>query len=79
VFLIDGAQANFLIQKESYYQRGCHFVSLTELFSKMADEVSIQKILISIQEYERLKDIEQKYIELQKHRKISGIIFYLST
>jgi hypothetical protein len=36
----------------------------------MADEASIQKMLISITEYERLKDIEQKYIELHQKKNI---------
>jgi hypothetical protein len=32
----------------------------------MADHTSIEKILINVSEYERLKNIEEKYIHLQK-------------
>jgi hypothetical protein len=49
-------------------RKSIDFFVLKSQTAKMSDHSSVEKILISVTEYERLKEIEQKYIDHQNNQ-----------
>lgn len=58
---------------ESCTGLNCSLLSLLSYFLKLDNmSTTVSKILISFDEYTRLKDIERKYEELKAHKTDSG-------